>query len=452
MAHPAPKSDTETATVFNLGFKTKIENPTIAQRIYFAKACGVARFAYNWALEQWQKQYELHKADPEKNPAPSEAALRRQLNAIKPVEFPWMLEVTKCAPQHAIMNLGNAFRNFFRDPEKFRYPQFKKKFRHDSFTISNDQIKIEGSRIRIPNLGWVRMCEPLRFKDAKVLSVTISRGADDWYVSISCELTSLTHLKPAKNQGRVGVDLGILKMAVLSDGHVFEAPMPLKHALARLKILQEIMSRAKRGSRNRQKLRVRIARLHRRIANIRSHAIHKLTAFLASNYSEVVIEDLNVKGMMANHHLARAIGDVGFYEFRRQLEYKMALRGGLLVVAPRFYPSSKRCRFCGGKNEDLTLSDRSWVCPHCGETIEDRDLNAALNLFHYSKDWDSEASASADAEGSSGSTSDKALPDTAPHDGVPASVADQALRGGDEEGALASPPAMPEEALTPSPD
>lgn len=160
------------------------------------------------------------------------------------------------------------------------------------------------------------MCEPLRFKDAKVLSVTISRGADDWYVSISCELTSLTHLKPAKNQGRVGVDLGILKMAVLSDGHVFEAPMPLKHALARLKILQEIMSRAKRGSRNRQKLRVRIARLHRRIANIRSHAIHKLTAFLASNYSEVVIEDLNVKGMMANHHLARAIGDVGFYEFQ----------------------------------------------------------------------------------------------------------------------------------------
>ena len=155
--------------------------------------------------------------------------------------------------------------------------------------------------------------------------------------------------------------------------------------MARLKILQEIMSRAKRGSRNRQKLRVRIARLHRRIANIRSHAIHKLTAFLASNYSEVVIEDLNVKGMMANHHLARAIGDVGFYEFRRQLEYKMALRGGLLVVAPRFYPSSKRCRFCGETNKDLTLSDRSWICPHCGETIEDRDLNAALNLFHYSK-------------------------------------------------------------------
>lgn len=380
--------------VWHLGFKTKL-NPTPEQAHYFACACGVARFSYNWGLDQWKKQYQAHKANPEKEPLPNECALRRQLNKIKRKEFPWMLEVTKCAPQFGIKQLGMAFANFFRNPKHFGYPKYKRKFRDDSFTISNDQFKLEDSRIHIPKLGWVRMCEPLRFENAKVLSAVISRQTDSWYVSLTCELTDLSHLIPAKNQGRIGIDLGINKLATLSNGLEFEAPQPLKRLLGKLRKKQKKCSRAVPGSKNKCKLAKEVARLHQRIANIRKDALHKLTTFIAANYSEVVIEDLNVKGMMANHCLARAIADVGFYEFRRQLEYKMALRGGVLIVADRFFPSSKLCRFCKKKNDGLKLSDREWICPHCGKKIESRDMNAAINLCHYpeTKNWWSESTA-----------------------------------------------------------
>lgn len=179
-----------------------------------------------------------HKADPEHVKAPNEGALRRQFGAIKRERFPWTLEVSKCAPLYAIKEFGRIFANHFKNPRHCGWPTFKKKFVNDSFSISNDQFKIEGSRIRIPNLGWVRMCEPLRFKGAKVLRATISRAADEWYVSITCELSDLKHLKLAQNHGRVGVDLGIGKPATLSDGHAFEAPRPLKESLRRLKRLQ----------------------------------------------------------------------------------------------------------------------------------------------------------------------------------------------------------------------
>ena len=424
MAQKAPSP----VKTWHLGFRTKIEKPTAKQREYLAKACGTARFAYNWALEQWKEQAKRHKADPEHVKAPNEGALRRQFNALKREKFPWALEVSKCAPQYAIKELGRAFANHFKNPGRFGWPKFKKKFVNDSFSISNDQFKVEGSRIRIPNLGWVRMCEPLRFKGAKVLRATISRVADEWYVSITCELSDLKHLKPAKNHGRVGVDLGIGKLATLSDGRAFEAPRPLKESLRRLKRLQRKLSRAKRDGQNRKKLKMRIARLHARIANIRRNALHHLTAFLSANYSEVVIEDLNVRGMLANHKLARAIADIGFYEFRRQLDYKMALRGGVVIVADRYFPSSKLCRFCGGKHEQLKLSDREWVCPHCGRIIRSRDLNAALNLCRcLEKKWDAGLT-SVDPHASSGRTSDTALPAVASQNGEPAELIEKASR------------------------
>ena len=423
--------------VWHLGFKTKLD-PTPAQAQHFARACGVARFSYNWALEKWQAQYKEHKANPEKTPTPNEGALRKELNKIKRKEFPWMLEVTKCAPQFAIKSLGRAFENFFRNPGHFKYPKFKRKFHHDSFTISNDLFELEGSRIRIPKLGWVRMHEPLRFKQAKLLSAVISRQADGWYVSLSCELSDLDHLIPAKNHGRVGIDLGISTLATLSDGHRFEAPKPLKNMLGKLRQLQKRLSRAKSGSKNRAKLAVRVARLHRRIADIRKDALHKLTTFIAANYSEVVIEDLNVKGMMANHCLARSIADLGFYEFRRQLEYKIGLRGGKLVVADRFFPSSKLCRFCHKKNDELVLSDREWICPHCGRKIDCRDLNAALNLYHYHEtNWESNSAHV--GKDSSESTADKAPPAVVDQDSVPAACSEASSRGAvnDEDPALA---------------
>jgi putative transposase len=350
-------------------------DPNNAQATYFARAAGTARFAYNWALDQWQKQYAAHKADPSL-PKPSEAALRRQLNTIKREQFPWMLEVTKNAPQMAIIQLGAAFKNFFSGRAK--YPKFRKKGLHDRFTLTNDQFSIEGPRIRIPNLGWVRMREPLRFT-GKVMSATVSRVADRWYASIVVDTDDLSHLPKAENQGVVGVDLGVSALATLSTGETIPGPKPHRELLGRLKRLSRSLSRKQKGSANRAKAKAKLARLHARISHIRKDALHRLTTDLTRRFHTIGIEDLNVRGMMKNHHLARSIADMGFFEFRRQLEYKAAMRGVLVVVADRYFASSKTCSACGHKLDDLPLSVRQWICPECG-AIHERDINAAVNL------------------------------------------------------------------------
>ena len=359
--------------------------PNNKQRSYFVCACGCARFAHNWALDQWKKDYEKYQRaqeiDPEQKEikAPNQFILRRKLNVVKKEKFPWMLEVTKCAVQYAIMDLGQSFENFFRDSKKFHYPKKRKKFIDDHFSITNDQFKVKDSRIHIPKLGWVRMRESLRFTGCKMLRATVSRKADRWFVSIACELTELTHLPQAQNQGVCGVDLGIKSLAVLSDGQVFEGPKSYSANLKRLRRVQRSLSRKQKGSKNRAKQKVQVQKLHARIANIRNDALHKLTSYLTSHYHTIVIEDLNVSGMLKNHHLARCVADMGFFEFRRQLEYKAELRGNDIVLADRFYPSSKTCHVCGYINSELTLADRQWRCPQC-ETELDRDLNAAINL------------------------------------------------------------------------
>ena len=184
-------------------------NPSSKQSTYLAKAAGTARFAYNWALAEWQTQYAVWKEDNTQS-KPSQFSLRKQLNAIKREQFPWMLAVTKNAPQMAIIQLGQAFNNFFAGRAK--YPQFKKKGKsRDSFTLTNDQFTINGCRVRIPNLGLVRMRETLRFS-GKILSATISLTADQWFASITVD-TDQNHLPPAENQGTVGVDLGVSALA-----------------------------------------------------------------------------------------------------------------------------------------------------------------------------------------------------------------------------------------------
>ena len=353
-------------------------DPNNVQATYFAKAAGTARFAYNWALAEWQRQYEAWKQD-NSLPKPSQAALRRQLNAIKREQFPWMLEVTKNAPQMAIIQLGEAFKNFFAGRAK--YPKFRKKGVHDRFTLSNDQFSIDGCRIRIPNLGWVRMRESLRF-NGKIMSATISRVADRWFVSITVDVPDLSHLPKAENQGVVGVDLGVSALATLSTGETITGPKPHKALLTRLQRLSRSLSRKQKGSANRKKAKAKLARLHARIANIRQDALHKLTTDLTRRFHTIGIEDLNVRGMVRNRHLARSIADMGFFEFRRQLEYKAAMRGGQVVIADRWFPSSKTCSACGSVQQDMPLSVRQWICPGCG-ACHDRDLNAARNLATY---------------------------------------------------------------------
>ena len=353
-------------------------DPNNVQATYFAKAAGVARFAYNWALAEWKRQYDAWKAD-NSLPKPSQAALGRQLNAIKLEQFPWMLEVTKNAPQMAIIQLGQAFKNFFAGRAK--YPKFRKKGAHDRFTLTNDLFSVEGSRIRIPKLGWVRMRESLRFA-GKIMSATISRVADRWFASITVDVPDQSHLPKAENQGAVGVDLGVSALATLSTGELIPGPKPHKTLLGRLRRLSRNLSRKQKGSANRKKAKAKLAKLHSRIANIRSDALHKLTTDLTRRFHTIGIEDLNVRGMMRNRHLARSVADMGFFEFRRQLEYKAAMRGGQVVVADRWFPSSKTCSACGAVQQDMPLSVRQWICPDCG-SCHDRDLNAAINLATY---------------------------------------------------------------------
>lgn len=372
-----------------------------SQKTYMAKASGCARFAYNWALAEWGRQYEAWKAD-NTQPKPNQMSLRKKLNSLKREQFPWMLEVTKCAPQLAIMQLGVAFQNFFA--KRARYPTFRRKGVHDRFSISNDQFDVEGScrrqfncadcnasadklptrrvsRIRIPNLGWVRMRETLRFS-GKVMSATISRVADRWYASITVDTQDDSHLLKAENQGAAGVDLGVSALAAISTGEIITGAKPHKALLARLRRYSRSLSRKQKGGKNRDKAKHKLARLHARIAHIRNDALHKLTTDLTRRFHTIGIEDLNVKGMTRNRRLARSIADMGFFEFRRQLEYKADMRGGQVVVADRFFASSKTCSGCGHKLEDLPLSVRHWMCPQCGAE-HDRDVNAAINLKDY---------------------------------------------------------------------
>jgi putative transposase len=362
-----------------LSHKIRLD-PNNAQATYFAKACGVARFAYNWALAEWKRLYEAGEKV-------NEGIIRKRLNAIKHIEFPWMSEVTKCAPQLAIKDgLNRAFRNFFA--KRAEFPKFKKKGIKDSFALSNDQFNIDGDKMRIPNLGWVRMAEELRF-NGKIMGAVVSRKADRWFVSVQVEMEDPAPIHTAISESQaIGVDLGVSNLATLSDGTQITGSKPHKALLSRLRRLNQSLSRkqgAKKGetkSKNFKKAQAKLSKLHAKIADIRNDETHKLTSMLAQRYGIIGIEDLHVSGMVKNHKLARAVLDMSFFAFRRQLEYKSKMRGGHVILADRFYPSSKTCSCCGYKNNELTLSVREWTCPDCGVN-HDRDMNAAANLKQY---------------------------------------------------------------------
>jgi putative transposase len=364
-------------------------DPSAEQAVYFARACGVARFAYNWALAEWTRQYKAGEK-------PNEAKLRRQLNAAKAEVFPWMAEVTKCAPQVAIKNLGKAFDHFFRrvalanggaakKKAKLGYPQFKRKGVRDSFRADNGPtdrhshaVQVVGRTVKLPRCGVVKMREALRF-EGRVISATVRRMGDGWYVSLQVETEQV--LKAVEDRGAVGVDLGINTLATFSDGGVAHAIKPHRAAHKRIVRLSRSLSRKRKGSANRAKAKARLARLHLRVANVRKDGLHKLTTTLATNYSTIGIEDLNVSGMLKNGKLARAIADAGFFEFRRQLKYKAAMTGAQVIVIDRFYPSSKTCSACGAIHA-ITLADRVIECDF-GLKM-DRDLNAAINIRRQS--------------------------------------------------------------------
>ena len=350
--------------------------PNKAQEEYFSKCLGIARLSYNWMLGEWAREYLA-------GGKPNELALRRKFNAIKREQFPFITEVSKSVPQNAMMNPGRAFQNFFK--KKARHPQFKSKHHSDTSIRMDDGSlcglpKIISKRIQFAKMkSWVKMTESPRFS-GKLMSSTLSRRAGQWFVSLVFECETPT--QAVKTHKTCGVDLGCKDLATLSiDGKTekIQGPKALKNNLGKLKRYGRSLSKKKSGSRNREKAKTKLARLHLRIANVRADATHKLTSRLAKTCENVVIEDLNVKGMLRLRSLSRSVSDQSFSEFRRQLDYKCAMYGSNLVVVDRFYPSSKTCSSCGNIYADLTLSMREWKCPKCG-IVHDRDGNAARNL------------------------------------------------------------------------
>ena len=381
------------------------------QRTLLARCAGTARYAYNWGLRIKIDEYEAT------GKSPNYYELHRRLNALKKTELSWMYEVSKTIPQEALRDLDQAFQNFFRrlknkngkGGEKPGFPRFKSRHRGlGSFRIWG-AIRVETGRIKLPRLGWLRLKEkgylpvegdcPERLnrverlnlvepaEGVKILSATISERAGRWFVSLQVE----EELPETTATGApVGVDLGVTTMAVCSNGDRYENPKALTKALKRLARLQRELDRREKGSRNRAKSKRKLAKLYLHIANIRQNASHQATSAIvartkpdAERPSVIVMEELHVAGMMKNHNLARAIGDVGMGEFGRQLAYKAAWSGSHFVKADRWFPSSKRCSRCHRVKETLSLSERVYRCNDCGLVI-DRDLNAAINLEQLS--------------------------------------------------------------------
>ncbi|HEY9800943.1 MAG TPA: transposase [Leptolyngbyaceae cyanobacterium] len=357
-----------------LGFKTQLK-VNHQQRTQLVKHCGVARHAWNWGLaltKQILDHNQIH--TKEKIKFPSAIDLHKWLVALVKPEHPWYFEVSKCAPQYALRHLRTAWDRCFQ--KLSGVPKFKKKGQSDSFELDG-AIKICGNRkIQLPRLGVLKTYENLPTVQPK--SVTISRSADRWYISYKI---SVEPINQTPSVDVVGVDLGVKALATLSTGEVFEGAKSYRTLEAKLSRLQWLNRHKQIGSANWSQAQIKIARLHQRIANIRQDTLHKLTTYLAKNHGVIVIEDLNVSGMMANRKLSKAIADMGFYEFRRQLEYKTKLYYRSLVVVDRFYPSSKTCSHCGTSKQSLSLQERVFNCEQCGFDC-DRDLNAAINLSH----------------------------------------------------------------------
>ncbi len=399
------------------GYKTELDLNN-KQITACKKHVGCARFAYNWALTRKQEVYKMT------GRTITAIDLHKELNALKQTEFPWMYEVSKCAPQEALHDADDAMKHFFRRCRlkkmgkytgKLGYPRFKSKKKGlGSFRLTG-HIHVFEQAIQLPRLGKLRLKEYgyLPTEGVHILSATVSEQAEHWFVSVQVE-ENIPDLEPATG-APIGVDLGIKTLAMCSDGTEIASPKALRKNLKKLVRAQRCLSRRKKGGKNRDKARKRVARIHSHIANIRRDALHKATTLITAKPKRekkrkpkskqssghihlqqskhqkkatrrerprtIVLEDLNVAGMTKNHTLAQAISDVGMGEFRRQMQYKTEWTNETLLFADRFYPSTKRCSGCGQVKEQMSLAERMYVCENDScKLVLDRDLNAARTL------------------------------------------------------------------------
>ncbi|MFZ4658370.1 MAG: RNA-guided endonuclease InsQ/TnpB family protein [Caldilineaceae bacterium] len=358
-------------------FKTELD-PNNKQITAMKQHCGAGRWAYNWGLEQIKQAIEA------RTKWPSAIDLHKKLNALKGTDaLPWAYEVSKCAFQESLRNLETAIKNWRaskkgeRKGAKIGFPRRKAKKRGLGSCRFTGTIKVFDGQVQLPRIGLVRLKEHGYIPAGKYAQATISERAGHWFVSV---IAAFEPEAVALTDQVIGIDVGIKTLATCSDGDTYENPKVLAAKTKQLRRWQRRLSRRKKGSKNRAKARLEVARLHKKIADVRQDAHNKAAHSIVNKHPAIiVIEDLNIKGMFKNRKLARSLSDAAFGNFGRVLTYMAADARIEVRKAGRFFASSKTCAGCGWKKEDLTLSDRIFVCDDCGHTM-DRDLNAAINL------------------------------------------------------------------------
>lgn len=348
--------------------------PNKEQEILIQKTFGCCRFVYNQMLYERIEDYKSNKdIKGYKFIKPTPAKYKK--------DNPWLKEVDSSALANAQMNLDSAYKNFFRD-KSVGFPKFKsKRNNHKSYksSFTNDNIVLRNNSIKLPKLKWVKIKTPRLPKHGKIKSATISQTPDGkYYVSVLVDTENFTL---PKNNNKIGIDLGLADFAILSDGTKITNPRHLKKSEKKLKRAQRRLSKMKKGSGNYQKQRIKVAKIHQKISSQRQDFLHKLSCKITNENQVIVIEDLNVKRLQKNHRLAKTISDVGWYEFRRQLQYKCEWKGRQLVVIDRWFPSSQICSNCGKNTGKKKLQIREFTCPYCGK-LHDRDINASINILN----------------------------------------------------------------------
>ena len=350
--------------------------PTEAQAVLINKHIGACRFVYNLALETKKYVYQSQRISL------TSYDLINQLPELKKA-YPWLSEVDSQSLQQSIMHMNLAYKSLFKGGG---YPKFKSRNRGtQSFKNPHgSKVKIADGKIKMPKFSeGVKLVVDREIK-GEIRSTTVSKTpTGKYFVSVLCETGVAIPEKQNFSPEKVnGIDVGLSRFAVTSDGKIIENPKFLKQSLDRLKVLQRRLSRKKKGSSNRKKAQHKVAVAHEKIANQRKDFIHKISAQLVRNHDAIVMEDLNIRGMMKNHKLAQGISDVGWASFVEAIKYKSEWSGKHFYQIPRFEPSTKKCSNCGALNDTLMLAIREWACAECG-AFHDRDINAAQNLKQY---------------------------------------------------------------------